>query len=97
MRACACGFPWVRSPLASGWTAAERAGNRVLGSPGIRVLWTDPATFRKGWNLMRSRHDKRWSLTDCISFVTMEEFGIEVALTLDADFRQAGFQVIPEI
>lgn len=46
---------------------------------------------------MRSRHDKRWSLTDCISFVTMEEFGIEVALTLDADFRQAGFQVIPEI
>ena len=31
-------------------------------------------------------------LTDCISFVVMEERGIRDALTADEHFKQAGFQ-----
>lgn len=38
-----------------------------------------------------SRPDKEWSLTDCISFVVMEELGVTDALTADRDFEQAGF------
>ena len=37
------------------------------------------------------RHDQTWSLTDCASFMTMEEMGITEALAHDRDFEQAGF------
>jgi uncharacterized protein len=38
-----------------------------------------------------ARPDKEWSLTDCISFVVMEEHRVTEALTSDGDFEQAGF------
>jgi predicted nucleic acid-binding protein len=47
--------------------------------------------FQRGFELYRNRLDKHWSLTDCISFVVMEQEGIHVALTGDAHFAQAGF------
>jgi predicted nucleic acid-binding protein len=42
------------------------------------------------------RLDKDWSLTDCMSFVTMQECGISDALTADHDFEQAGFIALLE-
>lgn len=47
-----------------------------------------------GWELYRSRQDKGWSLTDCISFVVMSEQGISDALTGDHHFEQAGFTAV---
>ncbi len=47
--------------------------------------------FDSGVALFSKRLDKRWSLTDCISFVVMEEQGITHALTGDRHFEQAGF------
>jgi predicted nucleic acid-binding protein len=38
------------------------------------------------------RPDKEWGLTDCVSFVVMEERGIRDALTADEHFKQAGFR-----
>jgi predicted nucleic acid-binding protein len=39
-----------------------------------------------------SRHqDKEWTLTDCASFLVMQEHGITEALTGDKHFEQAGF------
>jgi predicted nucleic acid-binding protein len=39
-----------------------------------------------------SRHqDKKWTLTDCASFLVMQERGISEALTGDRHFEQAGF------
>jgi predicted nucleic acid-binding protein len=43
---------------------------------------------------MRSRPDKDWSLTDCISFVVMTEAALEEALTGDHNFEQAGFAAL---
>jgi predicted nucleic acid-binding protein len=40
------------------------------------------------------RPDKHWSMTDCISFVVMEEMGLAEALTADRHFEQAGFTVL---
>ena len=42
-----------------------------------------------------SRHsDKAWSLTDCTSFVVMQQRGIRDALTHDRHFVQAGFRAL---
>lgn len=38
--------------------------------------------------------DKQWSLTDCASFLIMEERGIRQALTYDRHFEQAGFEAL---
>jgi len=47
--------------------------------------------FTAAFNLYRERTDKGWSLTDCSSFLTMQQFGIHAALTYDKHFEQAGF------
>ena len=47
--------------------------------------------FSRGIELYRDRPDKDWPLTDCISFVVMEEHKIVEALTADKHFQQAGF------
>jgi predicted nucleic acid-binding protein len=50
--------------------------------------------IERGFALFSARPDKEWSLTDCISFVVMEEHGITDALTADGDFEQAGFNAL---
>src|ERR1035438_695368 len=44
--------------------------------------------------LYGTRHDKNWSLTDCFSFVVMEQRRLVQALTADNHFRQAGFEAV---
>jgi predicted nucleic acid-binding protein len=41
--------------------------------------------------LFAARSDKEWSLTDCISFVLMQQEQISEALTADHHFEQAGY------
>jgi uncharacterized protein len=40
------------------------------------------------------RPDKSWSLTDCISFVIMQDHGLLDALTGDHRFEQAEFTAL---
>ena len=47
-----------------------------------------------GLDLYRRRPDKDWSVTDCISYVVMEDHGITEALTADRHFEQAGFTIL---
>jgi predicted nucleic acid-binding protein len=49
---------------------------------------------QKGWALYCQRPDKEWGLTDCISFVVMQERGIAEAFTSDHHFTQAGVTVL---
>jgi uncharacterized protein len=44
--------------------------------------------------LYRSRADKGWSLTDCLSFVVMERRRLDEALTTDHHFEQAGWKAL---
>jgi predicted nucleic acid-binding protein len=55
------------------------------------IVPSTTALFEQGLRLFSERADKRWSLTDCISFVVMEQHGIREALTGDHHFEQAGF------
>jgi len=88
---------WVIQELADGLaTPPARAGFLKL----VSVLKADPHTtivpanenlWQQGMDLYRSRPDKAWSLTDCISFEIMREEGLVDALTADHHFSQAGF------
>lgn len=56
-----------------------------------------PATrdlLDRGLSLFRSRRDKEWSLTDCTSFVVMQDHAVTEALTSDHHFAQAGFTIL---
>jgi len=50
--------------------------------------------FNAGLTLYRARDDKKWSLTDGISFVVMEREGISEVLTGNHNFDQAGFKAL---
>lgn len=50
--------------------------------------------FREAVERYRTRDDKTWGLTDCTSFLIMEQKGITVALSADRDFQQAGFNAL---
>ncbi len=50
--------------------------------------------YQAGLALYKSRPDKAWSLTDCISFEVMRQRGLYEALTADHHFRQAGFHPV---
>src|SRR5581483_486740 len=62
----------------------------VLVDPAVEVIPVDSALLQRALALKARRQDKRWGLTDCVSFVVMEERGIAAALTADRDFAQAG-------
>ena len=60
------------SPLKSRQNAANII-HALENSEIVRVIHAAPELFRKGLNLYESRPDKSWSLTDCISFIIINE------------------------
>ena len=91
---------WVLMELAD---ALAESTSRRLVLPFIRSLEQDPKVeiirasrelMQRGLRRYDERPDKQWSLTDCISFVVMEEAEIREALTGDRHFKQAGFTAL---
>lgn len=74
---------------------AVEIGRSLLESPRVTLVRVDGALFDRGWRYFQSRPDKRFSLTDCISFVVMEEQGFTDAFSFDGHFEQAGFRRMP--
>lgn len=60
-------------------------------APDIKIVPVDAALFDRAVTLYGERPDKEWGLTDCISFIVMQERGLTHILTTDKDFGQAGF------
>ena len=60
-------------------------------SPDVEIVPQTDAQFRAAVERYASRSDQRWSLTDCASFLVMEDRNIIEALAYDRDFEQAGF------
>jgi uncharacterized protein len=59
--------------------------------PDTTIVPPTQELFDRGIALYEARPDKGWSLTDCISFVVMQDQGLTEALTGDHHFEQAGF------
>jgi predicted nucleic acid-binding protein len=61
----------------------------------LDIIHIDAAIDTAAWNLCKSRIDKNWSLVNCTSFVLMKQQNIQIALTSDRHFEQAGFICLP--
>lgn len=55
------------------------------------IVEQTPEQFFKAFGKYKLHVDKEWGLTDCASFVLMEEQSLQYALTDDRHFEQAGF------
>jgi predicted nucleic acid-binding protein len=63
----------------------------LLSNLRIQVVPAERELLEQGIALYSDRLDKEWSLTDCTSFVVMNQNDILEALTGDHHFEQAGF------
>jgi predicted nucleic acid-binding protein len=71
---------------------AHEAIAEIRSSVNWELVYTTPALFSEGLSLHQQRPDKYWSLTDCISFVVMQQRDLQQALAFDHHFEQAGFE-----
>ncbi|HUM72046.1 MAG TPA: PIN domain-containing protein [Chloroflexota bacterium] len=80
--------------------ALSRPPQRQLGIQALRQIQADsrieivhvnPDLLAEAIVLFQTRPDQAWGLTDCSSFVIMQQFGAREALTADKHFEQAGF------
>ena len=88
---------WVLTELADGLSAVRTRGasvtveQRFRADARVTIVESSADLFRRGLELYADRPDQAWSLTDCISFVVMNDHGLTEALTADHHFEQAGF------
>lgn len=62
--------------------------------PNVEIIPLSDSLYSRAFQIFRERPDKEWGLTDCASFVVMQERGLREALTADEHFRQAGFRAL---
>ncbi len=63
-------------------------------TPNVKIISVDTSMLKRAVSLYETHTDKDWGLTDCISFVAMKDKGINLVLSADIHFRQAGFTPI---
>ena len=94
---------WITEAVLTEIADALSAINRSAANQFIDDCYTDSKViivnvsstlFERAREFYRSRPDKTWGLTDCISFVVMEDNALTLALTADRHFVQAGFRAL---
>ena len=69
-----------------------QAFQQIRADATIEILPINTELFSQTISFYQSRSDKAWGLTDCSSFVIMQQLGLREALTADLHFEQAGFK-----
>lgn len=80
-----------------GMESVRRLRDQLRKSPNYEVVKVSEDQFERAVDLMLSHDDRRWSLTDCTSFVVMRDLRLSDALTLDRNFTQSGFRQLPDV
>ncbi len=68
--------------------------HRLQSDSEVRIVELTRGLFQRGFDLFKRRPDKDWSVTDCVSFVVMDDLGLREVLGADHHFEQAGFTVL---
>jgi predicted nucleic acid-binding protein len=70
---------------------AVKAGEFILSSNVIELIWLDQEMKLKAWEYFIAHADKGYSFTDCTSFILMKEMKLTQYLAFDKHFERAGF------
>lgn len=85
----------VANALASSNRSAAVAFiNSCYFTPNVRVVSVDGKLLKRAVDFYKNRQDKEWGLTDCISFIVMDDNDLAEAFTTDDHFQQAGFRAL---
>lgn len=68
--------------------------SEIESDPQLEIIPLSELLYQRGLQLYRERQDKEWGITDCISFVVMDDLNLTAALTADIHFQQAGFHAL---
>ena len=79
---------------ASTLAVAAEGDRRAHADARIEVVPFQSELIDSAVQVYRTRPDKSWSLTDCLSFVVMERRQLTEALTTDRHFEQAGMKAM---
>jgi predicted nucleic acid-binding protein len=63
----------------------------IFASRVCQIVWMDPQRFEQSRTFCLKHLGRKWSFTDCTSFVVMKELRLKEALTKDRHFQAAGF------
>lgn len=74
--------------------AAQALLESLEADPNVEIISFSEALYAQALQLYCKRPDKEWGLTDCVSFVVMQEQQITEALTTDAHFQQTGVSAL---
>ncbi|GAB4455867.1 MAG: PIN domain-containing protein [Armatimonadaceae bacterium] len=66
----------------------------VYTEPNVYIVSVSSELLSQSLDLYANRLDKTWSLTDCLSFLVMQEQGLTEAATSDHHFEQSGFRAL---
>jgi predicted nucleic acid-binding protein len=75
-------------------SAAINFINSCYVTANLKVISVDNALFRQAVEYYHTHKDKQWGLTDCISFIVMQDHGLTEAFTTDEHFQQVGFKAL---
>ncbi len=75
--------------------AATGFAGKVFRSRSVSVVWIDRQVFEEALKMLKERADRKWSFTDCTSFIIMSQLRVQEAFAYDRNFEQAGFTRLP--
>jgi predicted nucleic acid-binding protein len=88
---CEIGNHFAKAPL-------KRHGLRAIDAyrrdPSVTIRPISNTLYDRGLSPYQERPDQDWSLTDCISFIVMQDEGLTDALTHDKHFEQNGARAL---
>ena len=62
----------------------------------LEIVWVSQNIAAEAWDVFEQfNSDKRWSFTDCTSYVVLKQMGISEAFAFDQHFAQMGFDRRP--
>ena len=73
---------------------AIATAKRLYNNPNVEIIKQTSLQLNEAMERYLLRPDQRWSVTDCASFLIMEEREMSEALAHDRDFEQAGFRAL---
>ena len=80
-----------------GWGVAQTFGSQLREQRIARLERVTPKDEAAAWSIFERYRDKRFSFTDCTSFVLIDRLALPVCLAIDSDFRSFGLQCVPSL